>query len=33
METTIAATSSGTLRHASAPGDAVAAGEQLATIG
>lgn len=32
METTIAATSSGTLHQAFAPGDAVAAGEQLASI-
>jgi acetyl-CoA/propionyl-CoA carboxylase biotin carboxyl carrier protein len=32
METTITATGTGTLHHASAPGAAVAAGEQLATI-
>ncbi|MGY4858691.1 acetyl/propionyl/methylcrotonyl-CoA carboxylase subunit alpha [Cryobacterium sp. AP23] len=32
METTIVATSSGTLHHAYAPGDAVAAGAQLASI-
>jgi acetyl-CoA/propionyl-CoA carboxylase biotin carboxyl carrier protein len=32
METTITATGSGTLHHASAPGAAVAAGEQLASI-
>ena len=32
METTITASVAGTLRHASAPGDAVAAGEQLATL-
>ncbi|MGO4783872.1 acetyl/propionyl/methylcrotonyl-CoA carboxylase subunit alpha [Cryobacterium sp. W22_MBD10_FK3] len=32
METTITATSAGTLHHTSAPGDAVAAGERLATL-
>jgi acetyl-CoA/propionyl-CoA carboxylase biotin carboxyl carrier protein len=32
METTIVATASGTLRHRSAPGDFVAAGEQLASL-
>jgi acetyl-CoA/propionyl-CoA carboxylase biotin carboxyl carrier protein len=32
METTVTATSAGTLHHVSAPGDSVAAGEQLASI-
>jgi len=32
METTIVATGPGTLRHRSAPGDFLAAGEQLATL-